>query len=70
MSIFTGGKPLGKAKQCDFGRGAEKWGTLSIGSESELQAALPWVKESLKRIKKAVRANEPTGWYATVDSGE
>lgn len=67
MDIFTQGKPLGQVKQYDFEKGAEKWGGLSVSSQEELEAALPWIKESLERINSAVRNNEPTGWYAKVE---
>ncbi len=70
MNVFTDGRTLGKVKQFDFERGAEKWGGLSISSEEELTKALPWVEESYKRINKAIKNNEPTGWYAKADEGD
>jgi hypothetical protein len=70
MNVFTGGRKLGKVRQLEFERGAEKWGTLAISSEAELKAALPWISESMKRVRAAVRKNEPTGWYATTETGE
>jgi len=45
----------------------EKWGGLSISSEEELTKALPWIEKSYKRINKAIKNNEPTGWYAKAD---
>ncbi len=70
LHLFTGGKKLGKVKQFEFESAAEKWGGLSASSEAELKAALPWVSQSLKRIREAIRRNEPTGWHAKLDSGD
>lgn len=67
LNLFTQGQPLGKVKQFDFEKGAEKWGALSISSMKELDEALPWLKESYKRINNAIKNNEPTGWYAKVE---
>jgi hypothetical protein len=70
MNLFTGGRKLGKVDQFEFRKGAEKWGGLSTASEQELVRALPWIPESLKRIRKAIARNEPTGWYATIGGDE
>jgi hypothetical protein len=70
MNLFTGGRKLGKVDQFEFRKGAEKRGGLSIASEQELVRALPWITESLKRIRKAIARNEPTGWYAAIGGGE
>ena len=70
LHLFTGGKRLGGVKQFDFESGAEKWGGLAISSERELRAALPSIIESMKRVRRAVRINESTGWYAKVDVDE
>jgi len=70
MNVFTDAKPLGKVKQFDFEKGAEKWGGLSISTEEELDASLPWIKESYERINKAIKNNEQTGWYAKAEEGE
>lgn len=66
LTIFTQGRPLGEVKQFVFEKGAEKWGGLSLSSESDLEKALPWIKESYNRIRGAIERNEPTGWYAKV----
>jgi hypothetical protein len=67
LQLFTGGRKLGKVKQFEFRRGAEKWGGVSIASDKELVKALPWITDSLRRIRKAIARNEPTGWYATLN---
>jgi len=69
LNLFTGGKKLGKVKQFEFERGGEKWGAISLSSDAELKTGLPWVLESMKRIREAIRKNEPTGYYAKLDSG-
>ena len=68
VNVFTQGKKLGKVKQFDFQNGGEKWGSLSIKTAEDLKNAKPWLKESLGRIKKAIKNNESTGWYAQVET--
>ena len=70
LNLYTGGKKLGRVKQFEFERGAEKWGGISITSAEDLEKALPWVNESHKRIKATIARNEPTGWYARLESTE
>ena len=67
FNVFTAGSRLGAVKQYEFERGAEKWGGLAISTGADLAAALPWVGESLNRIRSAIKRNEPTGWYARLD---
>lgn len=63
MNVFTDGRPLGNVKQYDFERGAEKWGGLSICTEAELKAAMPWIEESLtnESTKPSKTTNPPAG---------
>ncbi len=68
LGMFTGWKSLGKVKRSESVGRKGNWGTLSISSEAKLRAALPWVSESMRRIREAVRKNEPTGWrHAGID---
>jgi len=71
LRVFTGGESIGKIRQLGYASGGEKWGRLNLSSPDEFEEAKPWIAESLKRIKDAVRKNEATGWYATVsEEGE
>jgi len=67
LDLFTGGQPLGDVKQFDYAKGGQKWGGITVTSDKTLQKTLPWIEESFKRIKQAIRSNEPTGWYAKVE---
>lgn len=67
IDIFTAGQPLGKVKQFEFEKGGQKWGAISITNEAELEEALPWMKESYERIRRAIANNEPTSYYARLE---
>jgi hypothetical protein len=70
MDIFTGGEPIPGVSQVDHARGGEKWGKMIMRNEADLQTAIAAAKESYKRIKTAIKNNEPTGWYATLEEDE
>ena len=65
--LFTSGETLDGVKPFGYEKAAAKWGHLSITSIKELDKAKPTIKESYNRIKKAIKNNESTGWYAKVD---
>lgn len=70
MEFFTGGEPIPGVSQVDHARGGEKWGKMIMKNEADLQTAIAAAKESYKRIKTAIKNNEPTGWYAKVEEDE
>lgn len=39
-------------------------------SDADLQTAVAAAQESYKRIRAAIKNNEPTGWYATLEEEE
>jgi len=41
-----------------------------ISSVAELDNIKPLLAESLKRVTKAIKNNEPTGWYAKIEEAE
>jgi len=67
LDLFTGGEPLGDVKQFDYEKGGQKWGGITVTDERALRKTLPWVEESCRRIKQAIKNNEPTGWYAEIE---
>ena len=44
-----------------------KWGTFKIANDNDLKNAIPKWKKSLSLIRHAVKNNENTGWYSTID---
>ena len=68
LNIFTDGQPLGRVKQFEYEKGGEKWGGLSLRNINDLEKAKPWIIDSWKRIDKAIKNNEPTGYYANVQT--
>jgi len=67
LNLFTRGQPLGNVKQFAYERGGDKWGGLSLATDDDLKAAMPWIKESYDRIRQAVANNESTGWFAKLE---
>lgn len=70
LNLFTRGEKLGEVNQFDYQKGGEKWGGLSIKNEAELKKSIPWLKESYNRIKQAIKANEPTCFYAQLENSD
>lgn len=68
IHLFTGGKRIkGVEKLSVDGSYAQKWGRCYIRNSSEIKGSIVILKESLKRIKSAIKKGENTGWYAEVE---
>ncbi|MFC1597514.1 hypothetical protein ACFL5Q_06215 [Planctomycetota bacterium] len=70
MQFFTGGKPIQGVAQVDYADRGQKWGKMIMRNEEDLETAIAAAKESYKRIKTAIRNNEPTGQFATLGEDE
>ncbi len=70
LTIFTRGRKLNGVRSFDYKRGGAKWGRIHLRDESELERTLMVVKKSYELIKEAIRANEPTGWFAELEESE
>jgi hypothetical protein len=44
-----------------------KWGTFKITNDTDLKNAIPKWKKSLSLIRHAIKSNENTGWYSTIE---
>jgi hypothetical protein len=44
-----------------------QWGKISLKKEADFEKVLNSLEESYKKIKEAIRNNEPTGWYAKLE---
>jgi hypothetical protein len=64
LALFTGGEPLTGVEQMENRNSGQKWGSLSVADEDQLQEALPAIEEAHKRINAAIKRNERTGWQA------
>ena len=62
IALFTGGEALAGVEPS-----GQKWGTLSVADEDQLQEALLSVEEAHKRINAAIQRNERTGWQAKLE---
>jgi len=67
MALFTGGEPLEGVEQMENRNSGQKWGTLSVSDQDELQEAFLVVEESHKRINAAIKRNERTSWHAKLE---
>jgi hypothetical protein len=70
MKFFTGGEPISGLAKFDQAHGGDKWGKISMKSEADLETAIAAARESYKRIKTAIKNNETTGLYATLEENE
>ena len=70
VTLFTRGEPIPGVKGFQYERGGARWGRIVVRSESDLPRFLEAAKISLDRIREAIRANEPTGWFATAEEEE
>jgi len=67
LALFTGGEVLAGVQQMENRNSGQKWGSLSVADEDQLQEALLSVEEAHKRINGAIKRNERTGWHAKVE---
>jgi len=67
MVLFTGGESLAGVEQAENRSSGQKWGTVSVADEDQLQEALPAMEEAHKRINAAIKRNERTGWQAQLE---
>ncbi len=67
LVLFTGGESLSGVQQMESRNASQKWGTVTVGDEDQLQEALTAVEEAHKRINAAIKRNERTSLHATVE---
>jgi hypothetical protein len=67
LALFTGGEALAGVEPTGSRNAGQKWGTLAVADEDQLQEALLAVEEAHKRINAAIQRNERTSWHAQVE---
>jgi len=67
LTVFTRGKELKGTTKFEYHKGGQKWGRFNIKEEGDISTDVGILKESHKRIKEALKANENTGWYAEIE---
>lgn len=65
--IFTNSKKIQGVEQFDYDEAGHKWGRLYVRSTDDITKAENAMKKSLELIKKAIKNNENTGWYAKIE---
>ncbi len=67
MVLFTGGESLAGVQPSENRSFGQKWGTVTVADEDQLQEALTAVEEAHKRINAAIKRNERTSLRAKVE---
>lgn len=67
VKLFTRAERIPGVKSFGYSRGGFKWGKITLKKEADVEKVLSSLKESYKRIKEAIKNNEPTGWYAKLE---
>ncbi len=67
LVVYTGGEPLEGVQPMGDKDTGQKWGSLSVSEQEELQEAFLAVEESHKRITTAIKRNERTSSHAKLD---
>jgi hypothetical protein len=70
LQFFTGSDPIPGISKFGYAGRGEKWGKFIMRNEADLQTAIAAAKESYQRIQAAIKKNEPTGWFATLEEEE
>lgn len=71
LMIFTRGEELEGVESAESGIekiGGQKWGYISAESIEDIEKYNVILKKSFNLIKEAIACNEPTGYYATIES--
>ncbi len=67
LTIFTRGEELNGVQSFDYRKGGAKWGRIYLKNDKDIEKTLSTIKKSYELIKEAIKANEPTGWYAELE---
>ncbi|MCL5985436.1 MAG: hypothetical protein M1371_02595 [Actinobacteria bacterium] len=67
LTVFTRGERLDGVQPCEYEKGGAKWGRAYIANDKNLEKVIPAIKRSYELIKRALKANEQTGWYADLE---
>ncbi len=64
LTLFTRGEELDGVKSFGYEKGGAKWGRIHLRHEQDVENILSIVRKSYELVRKAIKNNEPTGWYA------
>ena len=67
LLLFTRAEEIPGVKNLGYSSGGFKWGKIALKKKSDFAKVLNSLKESYKKIKEAIKNNEPTGWYAELE---
>jgi hypothetical protein len=62
IECFSRGAPINGTKVSSK-RSAPRWSRFTVKTAEDVQAAIGKLSESYKRIKEAIKAGEPTGYF-------
>jgi hypothetical protein len=67
LTVFTGGEKIEGVKIFGYEKGGAKWGRFHLKDVKQLKDVTLVLRRSYVLIKKAIKNNEPTGWYARLE---
>ena len=67
LTVFTGGEKIEGVKIFGYKKGGAKWGRIHLRNEKQLEEVSLVLRRSYALIKKAIKNNQPTGWYAGLE---
>ncbi|MDD3492271.1 MAG: hypothetical protein PHZ19_02080 [Candidatus Thermoplasmatota archaeon] len=70
FELFTRGDKIQSVKNFDPNKAGAKWGCIYFKKESDKEKVIDAIKTSYGLIKKAIKNNERTGWYAPLEERE
>jgi len=66
IQLFTDSKRIKGVEQIS-GEGGQKWGRIYVKKPDQISTAYEALKKSHELIKKAIKENRPTGWWAEAE---
>jgi hypothetical protein len=67
IELFTRGETIPGVREFGYRTGGFRWGKIALKKDADFEKVLNALTESYKKIKEAIRNNEPTGWYAELE---
>ena len=67
LTVFTRGEELRGVEKGIWTKGGAKWASTHVKKEKDLETAQSIARQSYELMRKAVKQNEATGWYAELE---
>ena len=67
FTVFTNARSIPGVDLIEYESGGQKWGRITVSSQSEIPKAIRAFKSSFNRLVDAIKRGDNTGWYAEKD---